>query len=410
MRVLLSAYACRPNAGSEPGVGFETLMAVADTHEVWVITRTKNAKLVSEFLVDHRLREHIHVVPLDLSAGAMWLKAGLGALGLQWYYDRWQLRAAKVAVDLHQTVRFDVAHHVTFAADWSRAGVAGVPIPFVWGPIGGGVSSPVKLASILGWRGVVAELGRTAVRFAMRQRRWYRSAWRSAQVVLVQNAETAALGPPRERVRLLPNSTAINLPSVTTNGPRTKEVLVVGRLIAWKGGMLALAAFRAVSDPTSTLTFIGAGPERMRLAETAARWGLSDRVRFEGSLARNDVLERVSRAAVVLHPAIHEENSMAVGEALALGTPLVCIDRGGPPELLRQWSKSPGAAVPVGWPGSTSQRLAVEIDRFLAEPPPIPSKPIPPETPYVQVVLDSYETAVASHDGSRSPEPDHPGL
>jgi glycosyltransferase involved in cell wall biosynthesis len=410
VKVLLSAYACSPAAGSEPGVGFETLMAVAARHEVWVLTRVKNALLVSEYLANHPLRDRIHIVPLDLSPMAMRLKRRLGATGLQWYYDRWQSRAGQAGAELQETVGVDVVHHVTFAADWSRAGVADIPAPFVWGPIGGGVTAPIRLFTILGWRGVLAELGRGAIRYAMRRRRWYRSSWRSADVVLTQNSETAALGPSRDQVRLLPNSTAVNLTSAPPAGPRTKEVIVVGRLIAWKGPLLALAAFRRVSDPAATLTFLGSGPEQQRLARAASRWGLTDRVRFEGSIPREDVLQRVARAAVMLHTAVHEENSMAVGEALALGTPVVCLDRGGPPELLRQWRNSPGSAIPVGWPAPTAERLAIEVDRFLAEPPPIPTRPVTPVTSYSQVILDSYETAVATHHGLRPNSPDQPGM
>jgi glycosyltransferase involved in cell wall biosynthesis len=106
-------------------------------------------------------------------------------------------------------------------------------------------------------------------------------------------------------------------------------------------------------------------------------------------------LERISRAGVVLHAAVHEENSMAVGEALSLGTPVVCIDRGGPPELLRQWNQSPGAAVAVGWPTATAARLAVQVDRFLTDPPPIPPAPLKPVTSYAQAILATYEEAAA---------------
>lgn len=410
MKVLLSAYACSPDAGSEPAVGFETLMAVAARHEVWVLTRIKNASVVSDYLADHRLRDRIHLVPLDLSPRAMFAKRKLASPGLQWYYDRWQSRAGEVAAELHETVGFDVVHHVTFAADWSRAGVAGIPAPFVWGPIGGGVTAPIRLLGILGWRGILAELGRASIRYAMRRRPWYRSSWQSAEVVLTQNAETATLGPSRDRVRILPNSTAVNLPLARPDGGRTKEVLVVGRLIPWKGPLLALAAFKRVSDPAATLTFLGSGPEHRRLAKAAMKWGLSERVRFEGSVPRDDVLQRVARGAAVLHTAVHEENSMAVGEALALGTPVVCLDRGGPPELLRQWRNSPGVAIPVGWPASTAERLAVEIDRYLAQPPPIPTRPLAPVTSYSQIILDSYETAVAAHATLRPANPSQPGV
>jgi glycosyltransferase involved in cell wall biosynthesis len=411
MRVLISAYACNPYAGSEPGVGFETVMAVAAHHETWVITRNKNSAAISAYLADRALDAPIHVVPLDLSPRALWIKARFGGLGLQWYYDRWQRTAADLAAELTETVGFDVVHHVTFSADWSRAGVMELNLPSVWGPIGGGVTTPFRLLRILGLKGIGAELARAIARRLMRRRRWYRESWRKAGVVLVQNMETASVGPGSKNVRLLPNSTAVSVPAFAqTDGGRTSEILVVGRLIPWKAGMLALAAFKRVASPGAILTFLGTGPEEGRLRRAVIRWGLSERVTFEGSIARDVLLERISRAGAVLHPAVHEENSMAVGEALALGTPVVCIDRGGPPELLRQWNLSPGTAVAVGWPGATAARLATELDRFLTDPPPIPPAPLQPVTSYAQAVLSSYEEAAAGNHSLPGSQPDHPGM
>ena len=42
-RILLSAYACEPNKGSEKGVGWHWAIEIAHRgHEVWVIKREKN--------------------------------------------------------------------------------------------------------------------------------------------------------------------------------------------------------------------------------------------------------------------------------------------------------------------------------------------------------------------------------
>ncbi|MEG3975246.1 glycosyltransferase family 1 protein, partial [Microcoleus sp. herbarium8] len=40
MKILLSAFACEPNLGSEEGVGWNTVIQSAKYHETWVFTRT----------------------------------------------------------------------------------------------------------------------------------------------------------------------------------------------------------------------------------------------------------------------------------------------------------------------------------------------------------------------------------
>ena len=47
LKVLLSAYACEPNKGSEPGVGWNWLIEIAKlNHKVTVITRSNNKKSI----------------------------------------------------------------------------------------------------------------------------------------------------------------------------------------------------------------------------------------------------------------------------------------------------------------------------------------------------------------------------
>ena len=46
IKVLISAYACEPGKGSEPGVGWNWVRQIADfAKEVWVITKANNCLL-----------------------------------------------------------------------------------------------------------------------------------------------------------------------------------------------------------------------------------------------------------------------------------------------------------------------------------------------------------------------------
>jgi hypothetical protein len=53
----------------------------------------------------------------------------LTAPRFHWYYDRWQRKAAVRAAELDRRIDFDIVHHVTLAANWTRAGVTVVDKP-----------------------------------------------------------------------------------------------------------------------------------------------------------------------------------------------------------------------------------------------------------------------------------------
>jgi len=406
LRVLISAFSCEPGKGSEPEVGLRTVLAAATRHEVWVLTDDIGAPALQRFLDGHPLgaRVHLEPIPLGIDLNArVHLEPiplgidlnGLGLISFHRYYDRWQRRASSRALALDRQIGFDLVHHATISTVWTRVGVASVPKPLVWGPVGGGVETPVHLLPELGFRGLLDDMLRVASRRLLARLPATRRAPRTAAVVLAQNHETERRLRAQGDVIILPNATAVEVGAVAPIGQRAPEVALVGRIVGWKGGHLAMRAFRHVTHPGAILRVYGAGPDRARLERTAHRWGLANRVRFEGWIPRSALLPRIARAGVLLHPSFHDDAPLCVAEALSFGTPVVCLDHGGPAEVVRRWPTSPSHLVPPAGANVSARRMAEAIDAFLLRPPPIRKAPAQAAPPFGEMLLDAY--AAASH-------------
>jgi glycosyltransferase involved in cell wall biosynthesis len=394
LRVLLSALSCEPDRGSEPEVGFRALLAAASEHEVWAITLAQSVERVLDAIRGDPRCSRIHVEGIDFGVPEARIDL-VSAPEFHWHYDRWQRALSMRALELDRAVDFDVIHHVTLASYWARAGVAAVPKPLVWGPVGGRVNSPLVLVPGLGPRGMVQSAARAIGRPLMANRPSMRKTRRDAEVILAQNRATGRVLVKGRKVSVLSNALAVELDGAWPSRERDKEVLFVGRLLAWKAPMLALRAFRYVQTSNAVLRFCGQGPEQRRLERAIGRWGLSDRVRFEGWLPRDQLLAKVARAGALVHPALHEEAGLCVAEALSLGTPVVSLDHGGPAELVRQWPESPSALVRPDRKDATARSLAGAIDRFLAEAAPTLRRPQHPRLSFQDELLSAYESAVS---------------
>jgi glycosyltransferase involved in cell wall biosynthesis len=392
MKILMSALACEPGKGSELEVGFRALLAAASQHEVWVLTNTATIPIVRRAIEEYPWADRVHLEGIYFDVDDE-LYAQLTTPGFHRYYDRWQRKAAVRAAELDQRIDFDIVHHVTLAASWTRAGITAVYKPLVWGPVGGGVEAPLPLLTDLGWRGLIAEASRFAARRFLGSIGPSRQTQQRAVIIFAQNNDTARLIRTRGRLKVLSNATAVDVREVEAHGPRRTDILFAGRLLPWKGGRLAVRALRYVRHPDAVLRIFGDGPERRRIARAARRWGVADRVHFEGRVRRDELLRQVATAGVFLHPAFHDEAGLAVAEALSLGTPVVCLDRGGPPELLRHWPAAYADAVPPHSPERTARALAAAIDRFLSDPPPILRTPQRSVTSFEEAILASYEVA-----------------
>ncbi len=371
LKVLISAYACEPGIGSEPGVGWNQVLQMARFHRVWVVTRANNRKAIEEGLRAHpapNVSWVFHDLPPAL---AFWKR---GQRGIHLYYSLWQLGAWLVCRRLHRRVRFDLAHHVTFANYWLPSFLPLLRLPFLWGPVGGGESTPGPFLALYDLRGRIYEASREAARRLAEHDPAVRLTARRAALALATTEETARrlrrLG--CREVRVVPEAGMSGedlralgaLPYPPEGAPF--RMVSVGRLLHWKGfslGLLACARLRE-RHPRSEYWLIGDGPQRAALETLARRLGIGDRVRFLGRLPRAEVLGRLRDCDVLIHPSLHDSGGWVCLEAMAAGRPVICLDVGGP---RTQVAPGTGIRVPALDPERTVAGLASAMAAFAED-------------------------------------------
>lgn len=113
------------------------------------------------------------------------------------------------------------------------------------------------------------------------------------------------------------------------------RMVTVGSLIPLKNHSFlldALQALRARGAPAS-LSVLGAGAERQRLAERAQQLGVSEDLHLCGLV--EDVGRALREAHVYVHAAVQEAFGLVIVEAMATGLPTVCLDGLGNRDLVR---------------------------------------------------------------------------
>ena len=367
LRILLSAYACEPGEGSEPGVGWCVGRALASRNEVWVLTRANNRPAI-ERAPAGAVAGDLHFVYYDLPRWAGWWKRG--TRGMQAYYYLWQLGAWRVGRRLHQRIGFDLIHHVTFAKYWTPSFLALLPLPFVWGPVGGGERVPRSLRGSLGVLGAAGELARDLAQWIGERDPFVRMTARRCSVALAATQDTARrlarLGARDVRVLSqvgLPHEELSRSRSVHPPADRLRFVSVAS-LLRWKGTHLGLRAFAAADLPDAEFWVIGDGPERRRLEALAGSLGIVGKVRFWGRLPREAALRKLAESHALVFPALRDSGGLVWLEAMAAGRPIICLDLGGPAQLVAD----AGFKVPARGPRETVQDLAEAMQRFARDP------------------------------------------
>ncbi|MCW3061324.1 MAG: 1,2-diacylglycerol 3-glucosyltransferase [Capsulimonas sp.] len=118
--------------------------------------------------------------------------------------------------------------------------------------------------------------------------------------------------------------------------PEARVLLYVGRLAPEKNLPMLLDAFARIAErePSAVLVLAGSGKSAESLRAHTHTLGLSDRVIFTGFLSRTKLDPLYLLAEVFVFPSKTETQGLAIGEALAAGTPCVIVNAGGAPESI----------------------------------------------------------------------------
>ncbi len=326
MRVLLSAFACRPGHGSERGNGWHWAGALADLgHEVTVLTSSRHR---DEVLASRPQGVDFRFIDLPASP----LPRSPKLIRSYHVYRRWQAAALRhVAPQAHE---YDVAHHVTWGGLHQGSMLWRLPIPLVYGPVGGGQTAPGEYWRYFG-RDWPAEMLRTAAAGpSLKLLGRCRKTVQNSAVTLVSNSETAAacrrLGAADIRYMLADGLSADWISDPRSQPRGTPVVLWVGRLLSRKAPTLAVEAFAELRRTTAArLIIAGDGPLREQVRATIKRLGLAQDVQMLGWVSWGETKSLYDSASVLLFTSLRESFGAPFIEALGKGLPAVALDLSG---------------------------------------------------------------------------------
>jgi glycosyltransferase involved in cell wall biosynthesis len=367
MKVLVVGHGCSPSHGSEPSFTFNWAWHLSACHEVWVLAHPHRRDAVESFLAanPNPAVRFIWVTPprfLD-----PWDPAK-GEVGLPLHYLLWQRAAFRRARQLLQSIRFDLCHHVSAGTVSAAPPLWRLPIPFVWGPVGGGQISPAAFRHYFGAAGWAKEMIRTLrVRLAPRRPSIRQAASRSA-LVLSTNHETARALEGAGAKAVLPfldsGLTSDFFPAQPVRREQRNQITIlwVGRLEARKALPLGLEALARLGPLPVQLLVAGDGPLRSQWEKCAVDLGLDDRVHFLGRVPWDRMPDLYRGSDIFLFTSLRDSFGTQVLEAMGHSLPVVTLDHQGVGAFLPDRA---GFKVPVTQPETTVNGLAEAI-RTLA--------------------------------------------
>lgn len=323
MKVLVSAFQCSPGRGSEPGAGWHWATSLADYgHDVTVLVGSEFRDAIRNHNDDHGIDFRFvdeHVSPLTRISNSM---------GLYETYLRWQSDAFRQV----PPEKFDVVHHVTWGSLRLGSKMWQLPVPLIYGPIGGGQLSPPRYRGFFGRDRPIESFRAASAGPLMALNRQGQQTLRHAAVTLACNSDTAnaARRAGGTDVRLmmadaLPNDWVIEARDKPAGTPL---VLWVGRMLRRKAPTLAIEAFGELRRqmPARMIMAGGEGPMLPEVRAAVDRLGLAGDVELLGQVPWDQVRDLYASASVFLFTSLRESFGGQFLEALGKGLPAVALD------------------------------------------------------------------------------------
>lgn len=383
-RVLVIAEAANPEWVSVPLVGWSLASALREVADVHLVTQIRNREAIlragliegqdftaidSEAVARpmYRLAEM-----LRMGKGKGWtMITAIDALSYP-YFERlvWQRFGDRI-----QKGEFDLVHRVTplspTVASPITARIDAAGVPFVLGPLNGGVPWPKEFD---------AERRRerewlSYVRGAYKLNPLCGRSLAASAAILVGSHHTESEIPVayRSKTIWLPENaidpTRFNLKAPQDlSGPL--RACFIGRLVPYKGPDMLLEAIAPLArEGRLVLDVIGDGPMMGALQAQAHDLGIEKVVTFHGNLPHEAVQDVAVRANLLTFPSIREFGGGVVLEAMALGVVPLVVDYAGPCELVTQGT---GFKIPIGPRARIVAGLRATLESVLADPSVLP--------------------------------------
>lgn len=405
IEVVMTVYACRPNAGSEEGMGWNWVKNLGRHCRLHVINEGEWKEEVEAALAQLEYRDNITMYYLPVSEKVREMCWNQGNWLFYLHYRRWHIRAYRKALEIIDQHPVDLVHQLNFISFREPGFLWKIKsLPFVWGPVGGMENMPVPYIKGESWKHKLFVLLKNTlntlqVKFQPRVRR----AMNHAAVVIASGKgietivrrefgrepvtinetgcypadtpDVSVSANPADAVGIsvsaspadlpessAPASPASSHPIETTSGDF--NILWVGKFDYRKQLGLALRTIAALKHlPGIRFHVAGTGSDAdvARFHQLSDDLGLHDITRWHGRMSNPQVHQLMHQSQLLFFTSIMDATSTVVVEAIMNKLPVVCFNICGFGPIV---DKSVGRTIDLSDPTNSVTEFKREIENL----------------------------------------------
>jgi glycosyltransferase involved in cell wall biosynthesis len=342
MKILLSAYSCEPNKGSESEVGWRWAKELsAKGNDVYVITRSNNQNTINEELSKINIK-NLKFLYFDFPSWFIKIIKGKFNKFSYIYFYLWQIGIYLKFKKFIKNNNFDFIHHVTFVSYRFPSFLSLCNVPFIYGPLSGGEEVPIKLRKSFSLKNKIKERFRDLSNKFISISPFINMTLKRAIKIIVNTEHTKKKIP-----KSYHHKTFIELAiaideqksNINQNIDFDEEKLnlcFVGNYEHIKGINIILKIIKKlkIKNHKFFFNFIGSGSLEKYIKENLKKNEFEDCVKIHKKISQDKIFEFMKKNHVLVFPALRDSGGIVLLEAMSVGLPSAILDLGGPSQII----------------------------------------------------------------------------
>ena len=372
MKILINAYACSPDMGSEPGMGWNWCVNLAKHCELYIITEGEFRDKIEAAIPTLMQGRNMHFYYNPVSENVRRMCWNQGDWRFYKYYKDWQKKTAEIAREICVNEKIDILHQLNMIGFrepgylWKISQETG--IPFVWGPIGGLKQFPIEYA----------DGGSFKMKMFLKLKNflntWQLNNNKRVDAAITQASLLISSIPDSYRaIKQFKGKESIIIPET---GTFVKEEIIADSerfvneelTILWVGKFdyrkrldLAINVLAKVANAKVVLKVCGTGTETQtnKMKSLAQRLGVDKMIQLMGNCPHEQVEYEMRKADLFLFTSVNEDTSTVVLEAISNHLPVLCFETCGMSAVI---TDDVGIKIPLTNPQQSVKDFAEKIE------------------------------------------------
>lgn len=371
LSILINAYACSPNMGSEPGMAWNWCVNLAKYCELHIITEGEFRDKIEAVLPTLPQGKNMHFYYNPVSDEIRKMCWNQGDWRFYKYYREWQWKTYIMAEKIIKQHHIDIVHQLNMIGFREPGYLWKIENkPFVWGPIGGLKQFPSSYLEGAGIKMKLFNRIKNIVNiYQIKHDKRVDQALKKADLLI------SSIPDSYNAIKKYKGLNSIIIPEtgcfIDDNSiKRNKEekvdddfrLLWVGKFDFRKQLNIALATMSKLKDKSNIkLIICGSGSDNQisYYKQMAINLGIEDNVVWKGNIENSKVKEEMRKSDIFFFTSVSEDTSTVVLEAVSCGLPVLCFDTCGMGYVINE---SVGQKVPLTNPRQSADEFAEKIN------------------------------------------------